>query len=404
MLTGDLLRVRTRGATLVPSYINPTKPGLMEDAEALLAIFQLAVSQGATRERVDGDIGAIVAGRRDHRLLKGLAKLLFDRSELDIRSPVPPAELRARVFRAAREAGPLALDTNVFGRPTADGVLAAVGDELGLDADEVRAALYADRNEERRFIACKVPDAGWLLHRYNVALVQAALLRAVSVQITLSAPSGPRIRQLLRYAKFHQLIHTTARVATGLQITLDGPTSLLRQSTRYGLQLANFFPAVLLQDGAWSLEATVLWTKAGHRKTLRVASGDGLVSHYRDSGAYTTREQTWFAERWAALDTRWKMTDQTDPIDLGGRGVVLPDFSFKRGRKVGHLEIIGYWRPETLQTRLDMLQRYGPGTVILAVSRKLRGSKQALDAYPGEVVEFAEIVPPKKVLEALERL
>jgi len=40
----------------------------------------------------------------------------------------------------------------------------------------------------------------------------------------------------------------------------------------------------------------------------------------------------------------------------------------------------------------------------VAISRKLRGSKEAMDPYSGPIVDFAEIVPPKKVLAAVERV
>ena len=96
----------------------------------------------------------------------------------------------------------------------------------------------------------------------------------------------PRLRQLFRYVKFHQLMHLARRDGPWLEITLDGPASLFKQSTRYGMELATFFPAILLQECPWELQATVLWTKAKHRKTLTLTHEDGLVGHYADRGAY----------------------------------------------------------------------------------------------------------------------
>ena len=84
--------------------------------------------------------------------------------------------------------------------------------------------------------------------------------------------------------------------------------------------------------------------------------------------------------------------------------MLFPCFSFRKGGKVAHLEILGFWRHDDLEKRLALVERYGPGNVVLAVSRKLRGSKAALAEAPDWVVDFAEVVPAKQVLETVERV
>lgn len=404
MLTGDLLRVRVRGRELVPALVDPARPALQEVAGSLIELFAEAVAGGWKRAALDEEIHALIGDRRDHKLVRGLAKVLSDRAEFEVRSPMPPAELRAIVFRTARQAGPLALEAGPLGRPVAADVLAAVGEALGLDADTVAEALYADRREEERIVTCAVPDATWLLHRYNVALVQAVLLRASALELRLEGPSVPRVRQLFRHVKFHELIHHATRDDTALVVRLDGPGSLFKLSTRYGAQLAAFFPALLLQDCPWSMHAEVLWTRARHRKDLRLSSADGLRSHYRDTGAYTTRTHQWFAERFEKLDSGWTMSDDTEPIDLGGRALVLPDVRFAKDGRTAFLEIIGFWRRDYLERRVAWLTRYGPGNLVLAVSRRLLADKDALRDFPGTVIPFAEVVPAKQVLAAIEEV
>ena len=310
------------------------------------------------------------------------------------------------MFRAARETGPLALEAGPLGRPTAHDVLEKVAAELDSTAEEVADALYADLRQAERLVACDVPDPDWLLNRYNVALVQALLLRATEVRVRLHKPSAPRLRQLFRHVKFHQLMHLASKDGAWTEVVLDGPASLFRQSTRYGMELATFFPAVLLQTCKWQVEATVLWTKAKHRKTLTLGPDDGLVGHYADTGAYRTREQEMFEERWHAKPRDWVLSEGAKPIDLGGRGVLIPDYTLKHpdGREA-HLDICGFWRTEALSKKLELIDRYGPGNVVVAVSRKRRGSKaKEVPTFAGPLIEFAEIVPPNKVIEALQSL
>lgn len=405
MLTGDLVRVRARGTELTPGFVDPDRPALVEQAQELVACYRQGLAEGWPRSRLSEAVDGMIGDSTRHKTIRGLAKLLEDVSEFEVTCPVPPAELRQQVFRAARAHGPLALDRGPFGRPVAEDVLAEVGAAHGLSAAQVSDALYADLREEQRITACKAKDAAWLLHRYNVALAQAVLFKAVRVKVRLEAPSVPRVRQLLRYVKLFQLIHEAWREGSTLVLALDGPSSIFHQSTRYGGQLANLLPAVLLQECPWTLTADVAWAKDGRIRTLTVEHTQGLVSHYQDRGAYASREQSWFLERFQALDAGpWSLSEDTTPIDLGGRSLVLPDFTFTDGSRQAHLEIVGFWRRDYLARRIEALKRFGPGNLILAVSRNLRAGPEELDGFDGEIIPFAQVVPAKKVLEAVERV
>jgi predicted nuclease of restriction endonuclease-like RecB superfamily len=177
-----------------------------------------------------------------------------------------------------------------------------------------------------------VPDAAWLLHRYNVALVQSLLLHAGELVISLSAPAPARLRQLLRAVKFHQLIHAVTRAEDGWQITVDGPASCLSQGTRYGMALARFFPALLLLPTAWSLRAEIAAGRGS--RTLTLASADGLRSHYRDVGGWEPQELVTFIERWNAADTGWELSTDAPPLRQGPQDVVVPDLCFRKDGRV----------------------------------------------------------------------
>ncbi|TVQ91416.1 MAG: DUF790 family protein [Deltaproteobacteria bacterium] len=406
MLTRDLLRASVRGASIHPSFIDPERASLHQAAQDLIEIWANALQDRQRRGEIADEVKAWIGTRRDHKILKGLAKILFDHSDFEMRSPLPPKELRAKVFRTAREVGPLALEPGPLGRTTAEDVLRRVAEELACDAEDVREALYADLRDQERLVGFRGQDAAWLLDRYNVALVQSLLLHATDLRLRLSKPSQPRLQQLVRIAKFHQLMIEAEHHPDHLSITFDGPASLLRQSTRYGMELASFFPAILLQECPWELHATVLWTKARHPKSLVLDNGFNLKSHRVDTGAYRTREQEAFSERFYARQTPWRLHEGDRPLPLGDRAVLVPDFRLAHpdGREAW-LEIIGFWRPETLSRKLERIQRYGPGNVIVAVSKRRRGSKGSdLPAFSGPLIPFAEIVPTTRVIEAAEQV
>jgi len=395
MLTGDLVRARVQKKELRPSLVDPENEKVQERAHAVFAVYQAGLESGANRGALKAGVDEVLGDGIDHKLVRGLAKVLSDASEFTSGPPVPAPELRARLFEMASAAPSRAFARQVY---------AEVAQELGLAPEEVQRLLYADRKQEQVLIKLGARDVHWLLNRYNVALVQALLLRCQELEVRLAAPSPERVRQLFRFVKFHGLMHRLEKAEGGISVTLDGPASLLRLSTRYGMSLANWFPALLLQECPWELEATVHWGKRNLRKHLALDSSLGLVSHYRDTGAYTTQTETWFQERFEALETDWTLSRDGVPLDIGDNQVVVPDFTFTRGGKVAYLEIVGFWRRSWLSSRMKLLKRGGPENLVMAVSTKLAGTKEALSKFPGRVVYFKEVVPPKDVLACLENV
>ncbi len=396
MLTGDMVRARAEKGVLKPGFIDPASPRLLERAERLLVAFREAI--GSKRSELDERIEGILGDDTDRKLADGLVKVLLDKSVFDVSAAVEPVVLRRAVFLEAARRGPV-VAVPIEGAVTADEVFAAVAAELGVPVEGLPDALYADHPDEQVLQRVDIGTPQWLLNRYNVALVQALLLHADHVDITLVGVAPPRARQLLRQVKFHQLIHHARKTEAGLEIRLDGPASLFAQTSRYGMALARFFPALLLQS-SWSMTANVAWGR--FRPTLSLSPAQGLVSHYRDLGAYETREAAWFAERWLALASGWELIRDGELVEQGGEGVVVPDFSFRKDGRVAHLEILGFWRKGTVERRLALMRRYGPENLIVAVSKRQCGENTA--ELGDAVVAFGEMIPAKEVLRRVERV
>ncbi|MBA2321229.1 MAG: DUF790 family protein [Deltaproteobacteria bacterium] len=403
MLPLALVRARAKGDVLTPRWIDAADPALREVADELVARFTSAARERRTRGELEEELADLTEVLTDKKLFDGLVKLCADRIEAVADPEVDPATLRDEVFRLARARGPIAYERGPLEKTVAADILALVAEQRGLAPDRVASLLYADLREAHTITGFDLPDGQRLLERYNLALAQGLLLAATQLRIRLARPTPGRIRQLLRQARFHQLTHHARRDGDDLLVELDGPVSLFQQSTRYGFQLAAFLPALLLQDGPWSLEADLLWTPQRLRRRFFLDPSAGLVTGRPDHGAHQTREETWFEERFAATTTDWKLAAASEPIELGGQGFAVPAFTLTKGRRVAHLEILGFWRPEALAKRLELLRRFGRGNIILAVSRKM--CTEEMDAIEGaEIVPFAQVVPVKDVLAAAERV
>ena len=400
MITGPLLRARCTREEVRPSLVDPTSERYLEAAQALLDEAQLAIEQQLTR----GELGAaieerIVGNRVDHKLLRGLARVMTDRCEFDTRAPLPPGQLRARLFAA----GPVRRRPDPSGQPTAAVVIAALADELGCAPLEVERGMFADLKENQVLLGIQVPSATWLLHRYNLALIQGLLLHARQVTITVASPDPKRLRQLFRHIKFQQLMYRIQPAAGGFTITLDGPASLFGLSTRYGMSLANFFPALPLQKGSWSMVAELNYRR--RNRPMTISHEHSLVSHLPDTGTWQSREEQWFTEQWAKLGTPWQLEPGSQILDLGDQAVVIPDFTFRCGPRVAHLEVVGVWRKAYLAKRIAQLEQHGHPNLILAVNRKLLGDKGAAPKDLGAcVLPFSSAIGARKVLKLVEQV
>jgi len=399
MLTGDLVRTKTVKKQIVPSFIATSNSRHKARAEELIDLMGRALSASWTRGQVEASVTEMCSVDVDHKITKGMAKLLMDKGTFETQSPQPPQALRWTVFEAAARMGPLALSLTDDGRVTAADVLKSVAETLNCEPDAILGGMYADLKDHQVLAAIKLPDAEALLHRYNCALVQAVLLKATHIRLTLTQPKPKYVRQLLRHLKFYQLMFRAQAKSGDLEIEIDGPQSLLTLSTRYGMQLANFFPAVLLQPGDWVLEASLLWGhKRKFKKVMRLDSGLGLRSHYRDTGTWTSRAEEWFLQRLEQIDHGWTV-GPGEPMTLPGQQMVVPDLTFRKGDRVGHLDIVGFWRSAHLKEHLESL----PPNVVVAVSNRLKGEKAKLPAgLASRVVTFAEVIPAPKIVEALE--
>src|SRR5207244_1869086 len=101
-------------------------------------------------------------------------------------------------------------------------------------------------------------SAARLLHRYNLALAQGILLKAVRLTIDVRREQPARLRALIRRIKFHRLICKATATEGSCRLELDGPLSLFGATQKYGVQLASFLPA-LVPCRDFELTAEVLW-------------------------------------------------------------------------------------------------------------------------------------------------
>ncbi len=402
MLTADLIQARVYRKQVRPRYIDTAEEGNLALAGELIEVF--SEHEGRPRHELDRELKDLLGTGTEFLLHRALAKLLLDRSTFDTEAEVEPEELRREVFEAAAaaygKAGTGEDEPLHFDRAA---VLGKVAGHFDLESREIESGLYADLKDEQILTKWQRCRPGWLLERYNVALAQGVLFKAAELEISIDGGSVKRHRELFRKIKFFQLMHQVeGDAASGYVIRLDGPLSVFKSSGRYGLKMASFLPTLLHFD-RWSLTARLLWGKKRRELSFRLAPATGLKPYTRLTGQWQPEALTWLPEQFAKLESQWQISTDAELIDLGGRGVLVPDYVFEHagGSRV-YMEVFGFWNKGAVASRLDLLRRHGPDNLILALSKQLAAGREGLDQLPGEVYVFRSSPIARQVLKLLE--
>jgi predicted nuclease of restriction endonuclease-like RecB superfamily len=385
MLTGKQVRVRYARDRIVPYYLDPADEQWRLVAEQLIDLFR--TMQGRTRGELEEEIASTFGDDPSTLVHQGLAKLLEDRCEFDTLSGHPPEKLRAEAFRAAvvarqdPDAPPGGFDR--------DAILGSVGRLLGLAVEDVERGLFADLKTEQNLIRYHDVSVDHLLDRYNVALAQAVLLRAVRLAVTIHHEPPQRYRQLLRRLKFHRLLCEVERVGPdSCTLHIDGPLSLFSATQKYGLQLALFLPGVLACKN-FEVKAELRWGAQKKPKVFLLTHREKLSYPGPDPGMWVPAELGLFVESFRRRVADWELREESEVFPLGN-GFWVPDFRLVHkasGRSV-LLEVLGFWRKSSAEKHLLYLQRFAKEPFLLAVSDQLHIEEAALDDLSAGIHRF----------------
>jgi predicted nuclease of restriction endonuclease-like RecB superfamily len=264
--------------------------------------------------------------------------------------------------------------------------------------------LFADLNEHQILTKFERIDAPALMANYEWAQRQAVLLRAVSVTVELVSPRPAGARHLFRQLKFRRLLYAMRkRDGGGYTIDIDGPFSLFRAVTKYGLNLALILP-VLDECGPWTLDARIRWDKTPKVYRFQLEGGQALAA----SGA------TPFSDEVEALVATvkkkgrgWTVAATDKILDLPGVGLCVPDLVFRHpdSAEPFYLEVMGFWSRDAVWRRVELVQEGLRTRILFAVSSRLRVSEKALDGdLPGQLYVYKGSLIAGEVLDRLDAM
>ena len=369
----------------------------LDYAERMLAIYGNGV--GSQRRQLHRAVEALFIDEPDCpvRRVAAFCKLLDDKSTYRTDPRSESARLRLAAFSAAARFHPLVRQPDRLFEYAETKIKQQIAGQLGMSPEQMEQELYADvmafqRLEE--FEGYGSPAA--LLSRYNVAQLQACLYRAERVTVE----AGEDFKTILRYAKLARLLHEIERVGPSrYRLIFSGPTSILRETRRYGVSFAKFLPA-LLACGGWRMHAVVK-TPWNMPATLMLCADDGFTSHLPAPSEFDSSLEKALADKFGSYRDGWQLIRE-GAIVHDRQNAFVPDFVFRHRDGVEVLlEIVGFWTPQYLEHKRRTLRRFRRHRIVIAVpERSLREG-----AIIGEdVLVYKTVVKLKPLLAMLERI
>ncbi|MXV85642.1 DUF790 family protein [Candidatus Poribacteria bacterium] len=376
MLTKDLLRYKTQNGQILPQFVNPADNQLLVIAEQLIAVFEespdkpRATLLESSKHIIDSTPGTLIVKR-------GLEKLLLDRTEFDTTPNEALIAFRQKLFTETSRL--LSQETFENYADYQGKVLTESQPEIApTDGADLTAKLYADLPSHQQVLTFKTLSAEHLLHRYNTAQVQGLLLHSNSLTLKLADAMTAELRQLFKYLRFNHLLSTIRKEEERYQITVDGPLNLFYKTKRYGMNLANFFVAVLHQP-KWELTAEIQFRNTGWRLSLDESCGIKPIS--QQFLAYIPEDIQLFQTMLGNKTDDWQIRPGSQFLPLPGDLYCFPDYQLvhKSGVETA-IELFHPWHQGHLIARLNTLAEQRDVSLILGVSKELEKKPLIADA------------------------
>jgi hypothetical protein len=212
----------------------------------------------------------------------------------------------------------------------------------------------------------------------------------------------------------------------GNKVRIEGASSLLKLSERYGTALAKLLPAIIRSE-SWTLDAEIVIRRENMPRIYHFI----MDSRDKDllAGEEPMREaapdfdssvEQKFYNEFVSLPVakNWDLIREPDVL-FTRSGIFIPDFKFqhKELELETYFEIVGFWTEEYLKKKLRKLRAL-PITVLVAIDQNLAcfnaepvgfGLDQPLILYRkkvpiGEVVRYLANIEREAVRKQVERL
>ena len=396
MLPSELLITRLKKDRIHPVFVLLDAEHL-ELADELIDVYRNFT--GKKKSEIDEVLEELEQGL-DFKRVRGLRTLLERRCTFVSEFVIEPVVARRAVFEEASS-------RKVTNRAERAEVIGAVAKKLNVSIADLEQSLWADQESEVILHTFEPLTAEELLKRYNRSLAQTLLFKSTGMTIAVKGSA----KEIFKAIKYRGLMYLPEGRD---KIRIEGASSLLKLSERYGTSLAKLLPAIVRSDD-WAIDAEIVIrrdTPRIYHFTMDSRDGDLLMREESRSDASKTTFDSSIEERFyhvfAALPAAksWELIREPDAI-FTSKGVFIPDFEFVH-KELGiktYFEIVGFWTEEYINRKLSKL-RAMPFNILVAIDKNLAcfNSANFVLGLEQPVILFSRKVPVGDVVRYLTKI
>lgn len=298
----------------------------IELAAGLIHLFQDAI--GRRRFEIDDRIKAFNIEKVNPKVIQGLSDLLYKRSSFDDLSSANAQEMRWQIFSTSADYWKSVSDDRTGFLQHRKNILKATSLSETIEEEQ----LFGDIPANQKLDDFDTIPAEQLLHRFNIAQVQGLLLDARSLELRIHRSHDAAFKQLMQMMKFFRLMFDLKEIENKwLTLAIDGPGAVLDHSRSYGIEIAQFFPAILLLNVPWQMTACLKIPNRRRLFSLEITENNPYQSHYQARNVWTHEKATLLINR---FNEKYPQThrafSEREIIPLQDNRFLLPDFTIEK--------------------------------------------------------------------------
>ncbi len=344
MLPKDLLDVRRANGRIYPKFAWDEKD--LKLAEVVIKLYRMGLGK---RYRSIVENLKRIENANNYRKVRGFAKIIERRCEFERTTKLNPLVVRKLLF----ERGYV---TKLSERKR---VLDEVAEILGVTAEEVERAMFADREEERILKSMQEIKPDELIKAYNLSLLQTAIFNCLRLTFWISSNHKNVFRRLKWLGLMYELYDEDGRLLT----SVTGAASILKMTRKYGTSMAKLIPEILRAE-KWWIRAEVV---DEYEKRVYFLEISDKVRHlfpidYVEEVEYDSSLEEEFARKMRFLG--FEVIREPD-IVKAGNSAYIPDFYIKKGDRGVYIEIAGFWTEEYVKRKLEKVKEAGIPLILI---------------------------------------
>lgn len=391
----------------------PSKLPLDEENISLISnlLETISLSEEINRKELEEELYQIASQKKEPKVFQGLIKLLLDHTIFS----KPPSEdiftRRKKLFdqsvaywKSTKNTGSLSEIRKEFFQ-TLEGYK---NEEITILKENPEKWLFSDVSSYQMLEESPKISPEEVIHEYNLCQFQGLLFYTRSATLTIYRNSKSNLKQLIQMLKFFGLMFSIKNSDDELfVICIDGPDSVLENSRSYGLELANFFPFVLLLKGKWELGVTIQPPKRPRSFLVKLNENNIYKTKYQEKGIWIQEKIERLVERWnQKYESQYLAVCEDSLISISNNQVLIPDIkiiSQNNHKLVYWIEWVRYINVAQLK-KMKKIKHELPNNYFWAIKGKRTKWKEQFEWIESNLILFQNELTLQAIYQKIQSL